>query len=453
MVSWMLAVIVACNIQLVHKTKSSQLNYQDNMFAIFSSSNLLNIALQTERNGLSTNCILSPYSQVTKQLLVDSSFSCQTQQYAFRSSTSSESWQKTKINPVLRYIRTLRWTPIPLGLGFALIAYQQFRHVKKRETAKIASASDPSELLAPNLYVSLYTMLPLRATSRFWGWVHNIDLPRPIRKPLLNFFVSTYGCNLKEAVVEDITEYKNLGEFFRRQLKKEVRPIHPCDCVVSPSDGQILHFGTVENGLVEQVKGVTYSLKSFLGLSNGENEVEATDEGCQRKLLQHEGNVLYHCVIYLAPGDYHKFHSPARWTVKHRRHIHGELMSVRPGFVNWIGGLFSLNERVVYTGDWRHGFFSLTAVGATNVGSIGVFFDDALHTNRKKCKKGSCEERHFEPPVTLIEKGEPFGEFNLGSTIVVIFEAPKGINFNVTNGQKIKYGELIGLCNCHNASS
>lgn len=34
---------------------------------------------------------------------------------------------------------------------------------------------------------------------------------------------------------------------------------------ISPSDGRILNFGQVKNCEVEQVKGVTYSLESFLG--------------------------------------------------------------------------------------------------------------------------------------------------------------------------------------------
>lgn len=34
---------------------------------------------------------------------------------------------------------------------------------------------------------------------------------------------------------------------------------------ISPSDGKILSFGQVKNSEVEQVKGVTYSLESFLG--------------------------------------------------------------------------------------------------------------------------------------------------------------------------------------------
>ncbi|XP_055932397.1 phosphatidylserine decarboxylase proenzyme, mitochondrial-like isoform X1 [Argiope bruennichi] len=454
MKSWMLAVIVACNVQLVHKSSSSQINYHKIMFTALSSPSLRNLAAYNGKMPLSTNCILSPYSEITKRLLIDSSVTCHFQNYAHKSSFSEEAWQKTRANPFLRYIRTLKWTPIPLGLGFALLAYQQFRHVKKREAAKLASTTNPSELLATDFYVNMYTMLPLRASSRMWGWIFQLELPQPIRTPLLNMFISKYNCNLKEAIVEDINQYKSLGEFFGRNLKKEVRPIYPGRCLVSPSDGKILHFGRIENGLIEQVKGITYSLKSFLGLRslNPEEDELITDEKYEKGLLTSKDNALYHCVIYLAPGDYHKFHSPAEWTVYHRRHFHGELLSVCPGIVNWIAGLFNLNERVVYSGEWEHGFFSMTAVGATNVGSIKVYFDESLHTNRKKCKKGSCEEFHFNPPVKIVEKGQPFGEFNLGSTIVLIFEAPKDITFNITAGQKVKYGELISFCNPHCAS-
>ncbi len=44
--------------------------------------------------------------------------------------------------------------------------------------------------------------------------------------------------------------------------------------------------------------------------------------------------------------------------------------------VNLIKGLFALNERVALLGKWEHGFYSLIAVGATNVGSIALTIEE-----------------------------------------------------------------------------
>lgn len=48
---------------------------------------------------------------------------------------------------------------------------------------------------------------------------------------------------------------------------------------------------------------------------------------------------------------------------------------MHPGIARMVTGLFNHNERVVLTGSWKHGFFSFTAVGAYNVGSINLKFD------------------------------------------------------------------------------
>ncbi|CAG2167544.1 unnamed protein product [Oppiella nova] len=150
--------------------------------------------------------------------------------------------------------------------------------------------------------------------------------------------------------------------------------------LVSPADGTVLHFGRITNGRVEQVKGITYSLSKFLGPQNTYQTPTPTLYEYQQNLLQHNTGAnqtaLYSCVIYLSPGDYHRFHSPAQWSVDFRRHFAGHLLSVNPGVVQVFPQLFTINERVVYSGNWRYGYFSMAAVGATAVGTVRVYFDE-----------------------------------------------------------------------------
>jgi len=158
---------------------------------------------------------------------------------------------------------------------------------------------------------------------------------------------------------------------------------------VSPADGTVLFLDRASNGKVEQVKGITYSLSTFLGpqtWSKSQSETQEPDANIlnsndyQKNLLisntKKNRTQLYSCVIYLSPGDYHRFHSPVNWSVDFRRHFAGQLLSVKPAFVNGFPNLFSVNERVVYTGQWDYGFFSMIAVGATNVGTVKVYFDN-----------------------------------------------------------------------------
>ena len=173
---------------------------------------------------------------------------------------------------------------------------------------------------------------------------------------------------------------------------------------------------------------------------------------------------LYYCVVYLAPGDYHRFHSPVSWVVESRRHFAGELYSVSPYLQRTLPGLFTLNERVVLLGRWKYGFFSYTPVGATNVGSIVINFDRELRTNSlltdtladiaaaEAQKKGEpyagyAEATYRESSPVLgghaLKKGEEMGGFMLGSTIVMVFEAPKGVRPSFDEGWMVGGGGWV----------
>lgn len=190
---------------------------------------------------------------------------------------------------------------------------------------------------------------------------------------------------------------------------------------------------------------------------------------------------LYYAVVYLAPGDYHRFHSPCSWVVSSRRHFAGELYSVSPYLQRILPGLFTLNERVVLLGRWRHGFQAFVAVGATNVGSIVINFDRELRTNslttdtaadlaahrasqRGETYAGFVEATYEGASALLggraVRRGEEMGGFKLGSTIVLIFEAPvapgaeadtgalapgvRGFRWAVEKGQRVKVGQALG---------
>ncbi|XP_044190216.1 phosphatidylserine decarboxylase proenzyme, mitochondrial isoform X2 [Thunnus albacares] len=362
--------------------------------------------------------------------------------------------QQRLLNTGRGFLPRPRPLPLLVVTGGGYLGYQHYRRKDQQEDGAPPPLATPTQ-------VALYRSFPTRLLSRAWGRLNGVELPTWLRKPIYSLYIWTFGVNMQEAAVEDLHHYRNLGEFFRRRLKPAVRPLCSSSCLISPADGKILHFGQVKNSEVEQVKGVTYSLENFLGPQQGQSNDSSSS--FRDHLLSSPDNELFHVVVYLAPGDYHCFHSPADWRVELRRHFPGSLMSVNPGVARWVKELFVLNERVALTGQWQHGFFSLTAVGATNVGSIRVYFDQELQTNAPRYNKGSFHDRSYvaigdqvtkaggeggvvsvDAGGVALEKGEAVGEFNLGSTIVLLFEAPKDFSFSLQPGQRIRVGEGLG---------
>jgi phosphatidylserine decarboxylase len=497
------------------------------------------------------------------------------QRHAFHSSrlrqeqkNKEEESFRSRLGKAWRTTKT-EWKPIPIGLGIGFLGFLQFLRIWSRESVE-EGESDGSrppkrERIRPSggWQVQIMSTLPLKALSRVWGRFNELTIPYYLRVPGFKLYGWIFGVNFSEVSEDDLHVYPNLASFFYRSLKPGVRPLDPNPrAILSPADGRILQFGTIENGEVEQVKGMTYSLDALLGkvppgnsinpsapsnifkapesqslpsdhpdakaitadqefakmngisytlpnLFSGhdsqsshtevkdqsttprpssEAEVRAdlattrpwwsplsSPSPSQHQSLSSESK-LYYLVIYLAPGDYHRFHSPVSWVCSTRRHFAGELYSVSPYLQRTLPGLFTLNERVVLLGRWKYGFFSYTAVGATNVGSIKINFDRELRTNslttdtaadraaaeaskRGEAYSGFSEATYKGASQVLggfaLKRGEEMGGFQLGSSIVLVFEAPSrrisdkggsvgGWKWNVEKGQRVKVGESVG---------
>ncbi|KAE8647900.1 hypothetical protein Csa_000376 [Cucumis sativus] len=330
-------------------------------------------------------------------------------------------------------------------------------------------------------------LIPLRLVSRCWGHITNVELPIWLRPYVHRAWARAFHSNLEEVALP-LDEYASLREFFVRSLKEGCRPIDPdLQCLVSPVDGTVLRFGELKGAgaMIEQVKGFSYSVAALLGtgsllpmMAAGDGNEEgsgqensSTDSGKRSwwkislaypKVLDPVSTCpvkgLFYCVIYLKPGDYHRIHSPVDWQVLVRRHFSGHLFPVNERAVRTIRNLYVENERVVLEGLWQEGYMAIAAIGATNIGSVEVFIEPELRTNKPKRRKSlhsdPPEERVYEPEGVgiMLKKGDEMAAFNMGSTVVLIFQAPVSnlhdsrseFKFSIKRGDRVRAGEALG---------
>eukprot|EP01117_Protostelium_nocturnum_P003567 TRINITY_DN1471_c0_g1_i1.p1 TRINITY_DN1471_c0_g1~~TRINITY_DN1471_c0_g1_i1.p1 ORF type:complete len:382 (+),score=140.55 TRINITY_DN1471_c0_g1_i1:92-1237(+) len=279
--------------------------------------------------------------------------------------------------------------------------------------------------------------------SFLWGSINGLVLPSFLRVWVYKGWAYAFKANLDE-VIEPLESFPCLKDFFSRSIDLTKRPITE-EGMASPVDARVVVCGEVTEDRVREVKGISYSISGFLGREFSK---------IRRKSANSK---LYHCVLYLAPGDYHRIHSSDDWKVSSRRHFPGTLFPIMPTVGRLIPNLLALNERVALLGERNDGsFYSLTAVGAYNVGSMSFKFDSEIRTNsiRRDFRNpnlqyfsmggvGSYAYRMEYPNEIPVKKGEEIGLFNLGSTVVLIFES-ENFEFTVQSGDKVKLGQLLG---------
>ncbi|HEX9051542.1 MAG TPA: archaetidylserine decarboxylase [Anaeromyxobacter sp.] len=279
--------------------------------------------------------------------------------------------------------------------------------------------------MSDRLFISILRLVPKNALSRLVGALTRWRAPAPVRFAAMRAFARRYRIDLAEC--PELEAYRSFGEFFARPLRPGLRPVAPGDRVVaSPVDAVVSEVGVATRGRLVQAKGIDYPAAALLG-----------DEDLARRL---EGGA--YATLYLSPRDYHRIHFPLGGAVAGWRYVPGRLWPVNPASVRTVPGLFAVNERLVTVLDTPLGRCAVVAVGATIVGRVHAFYDPAVPlTNRPRAP---VRRRDYEPPIP-VEKGQELGAFEMGSTVILLFEPGRvRLGARLVAGARVRVGEEIG---------
>jgi phosphatidylserine decarboxylase len=273
------------------------------------------------------------------------------------------------------------------------------------------------------LFIAFQHLLPQHGLSRL---VLSATRVRSawFKNALIRGFLRLFRVDMSDAVEPDPLRYGSFNEFFTRALKDGARPIaRATDAIACPVDGCVSEAGSIDGGRLLQAKNRRFELTDLLA----EQPWAGYFEG---------GSFA---TIYLAPFNYHRIHMPLRGVLEETVYVPGRLFSVNAVTARHVPNLFARNERVLTLFDTDHGRFALVLVGALNVGSMAtVWAGDITPAARRVVTR-------IPGPPTTLEKGAELGRFNMGSTVILLFEPNRARwNTNVRAGSVVRLGESLG---------
>ncbi len=273
--------------------------------------------------------------------------------------------------------------------------------------------------VAARVSVRSMKVLPTNLVSRSFGAFARTGAS----KHVIRAYARVFGVAVNEAELP-LEEYPTLNAFFTRKLKPGVRPLaEGADVMICPVDGQLSESGACEHDRLLQVKGQSYTL--FNLLRDGPM-ARTFEDGC-------------YVTLYLSPRDYHRVHAPLDLRITGIGYMPGALLPVNGPSVRYNEDLYTHNERLMVYAESDAGPMVMVLVGAHCVGSISLAFHDFV-TN----KGGQSPTRlNFQRPI-FVRKGDEVGMFEMGSTVVMIFEK-EGIDLELpTQGDSVRLGQRLG---------
>ncbi len=260
-------------------------------------------------------------------------------------------------------------------------------------------------------------------SAGFGRWASH-PFPPSIQRTINRLYVRWMGLDMHAFAPAE--SYPTLTALFTRALKIERYWDQRDDVIIAPCDGRISDAGYVHEGMAHQIKGMRYDTAALLGAPHAHN------------LARLEAGPYLN--LYLSPRDYHRYHAPIDLRIHSVTHIPGKLYPVNLPSLRRTPNLFIENERVVIESTDTNGHTHyLVLVGALNVGKIVLTFEPRLQTNTPSRER--THYRYDEP--RLLKKGELFGWFELGSTLVILSEKGAAC-YDVTIGQSVAFGQTIG---------
>jgi len=274
-------------------------------------------------------------------------------------------------------------------------------------------------------FLALMRLVPKSALSRAVGTLTRFPAPAGVHRAAMRAFARAYRVDMAEAET-DFGGYGRFSDFFSRGLRPGCRPVDADPrVVVSPVDGVVSQAGILERGSCVQAKGLQFPIDRLLG---------------DAELAARYALGGAYATLYLSPRDYHRVHSPVEGAVVSSRYLPGEFWPVNPATVRNRDALFCRNERLVTVLDTAvFGRVAVVKVGATCVGRIRAAYDDRL------THAGQAGGLRTYVPPRPVEKGGELGRFEMGSTVILLFEPGRVVwDDRLVPEAVVRMGQRIG---------
>ncbi|MDD5401351.1 MAG: phosphatidylserine decarboxylase [Sulfurimonas sp.] len=261
------------------------------------------------------------------------------------------------------------------------------------------------------------------AISQIFGKFANKEFPKPIQDFINSSYVNIMGLDMQEFHTPQT--YHSLNALFTRKLREDRVYSLDANDFISPCDSLISECGALNNEVSLQIKGMRYRSYDLLGEHFTKEEKEIVNNGTFIN-------------FYLSPKDYHRYHIPTNLKVLKAVHIPGRFYPVNMPSLKKRLNLFIENERVVLlceTASKKR--FYMVLVSALNVGVMQVAFEPKIKTNADILQSSAYSYDNL-----YLNKGDDFGCFEMGSTIVILAEKNM-LELDVKSGENVKYGQTI----------